>query len=81
MLTRWVGNRVMPLIDASVLRRARAAVPVPDPPSLDGMQVVYSAPFRQEMAERHFQPCMHALREQRRRLEAPALLAQVGPSP
>ena len=57
-----MGNRVIPVIDASVLRRARAAVPVPDPASLDGMQVAYSNPFRQEMAERHFQPCMHALR-------------------
>ena len=57
-----MGNRVIPVIDASVLRRARAAVRVPDVPSLDGMQVAYSATFRQEMAERHFQPCMHTLR-------------------
>ena len=57
-----MGNRVIPVIDASVLRRARAAVRVPDVPSLDGMQVAYSDPFRQEMTERRFAPCMHTLR-------------------
>ena len=57
-----MGERVMPVIEASVLRRARAAVPVPDPPSLRGMELAYSDPFRQEMTDRQFQPCMHTLR-------------------
>ena len=56
------GDRVMPVIEASVLRRARAAVRVPDIPSLHGMEVAYGATFRRELTERRFQPCMDTLR-------------------
>ena len=57
-----MGNRVIPVIEASVLQRARAAVSVPDVPSLRGMELAYSTAFRQEMAGRRFAPCMHTLR-------------------
>ena len=60
-------DRVMPVIEASVLRRARAAVRVPDFPSLRGMELAYSTTFRQEMTERDFQPCLHTLRALRHR--------------
>ena len=60
-------DRAMPVIEASVLRRARAAVRVPDVPSLRGMELAYSATFRQEMTERDFQPCLHTLRALRHR--------------
>ena len=33
-----------------------------DHPSPHGMELAYGATFRQEMAERHFAPCMHTLR-------------------
>ena len=56
------GDRVMPVIEESVLRRARATtVRASDPASHHSKELAYGAAFRQEMAERRFQPCMHTL--------------------
>ena len=57
------GDRVMPVIKESVLRRARATtVRASDPASHHSKELAYGAAFLQEMAERRFQPCMHTLR-------------------
>ena len=57
------GERVMPVIEESVLQKARATtVRTCDHPSPHGLELAYGATFRQEMAERHFAPCMHTLR-------------------
>ena len=56
------GDRVMPVIEESVLRRARATtVCASDPASHHSKELAYGAAFRQEMAARRFQPCMHTL--------------------
>ena len=69
------GDRVMPVIKESVLRRARATMRASnpalhhssDPASHHSKELAYGAAFRQEMAERRFQPCMHTLRALRHR--------------
>ena len=56
------GDRVMLVIKESVLRRARATtVRASDPASHHSKELAYGAAFRQEMAGRRFQPCMHTL--------------------
>ena len=61
------GNQVMPVIEASMLQKARAGAHLPDVASSRGMELAYSDPFRQEMTQRRFEACTHSVRALRHR--------------
>ena len=61
------GARMMPVIDPSFVRRADAAVRLPELVSTRGRQLAYSVAFHQEMRQRQFEPNLATVRALRRR--------------
>ena len=60
------GERTMPVLDPSFVRSADAALRLPEVASCAGMQLAYSAPFRQETMRRRFTPRLPTVRALRR---------------